>query len=325
MSALAGESARDLARRQREKAGRLSRSADLYERGAEGEEATAAVLTALPVDEWTVFHDLRWPGRRFANVDHVVIGPPGVFVIDTKNWTGRIEVRDQVLRQNGRGREAAVAGVAEAAIAVGELTQAIDPQSVHPVLCFVRDESLTGWARDVMICSTSNLVTMLTTRSAVLSAQHRQMLALELDATLRSAAASPVATAAPISRAAADRPRATRRGTRPAQRRRHRWPDLLKLVSALAIAAIFLLLPGTVTSVADLFGQWFGSNVVKSLQQSDANDGQCPTTRPVKGFTNRAGVRIHRTPGERRYDQAAAELCFDSVLTAEAAGYSAAK
>ena len=23
----------------------------------------------------TVFHDLRWPGRKFANVDHVAVGP----------------------------------------------------------------------------------------------------------------------------------------------------------------------------------------------------------------------------------------------------------
>lgn len=38
---MAGESARELARRQREKAERLTRSATLWERGAEGEEATA--------------------------------------------------------------------------------------------------------------------------------------------------------------------------------------------------------------------------------------------------------------------------------------------
>jgi hypothetical protein len=118
---MAGESARAVAKRQREKAERLSRSAELYERGAEGEQATADALKLLPRDAWTVFHDVRWPGRRYANVDHVVVGPPGVFVIDSKNWSGSVTVRDDVLRQDGRSRERYVAAAADSALAVAEL------------------------------------------------------------------------------------------------------------------------------------------------------------------------------------------------------------
>ena len=116
---MAGESARESARRQRAKAQRLLRSAEMWERGADGEAATAQVLQTLPPG-WVVLHDLRWPGRRFANIDHVVIGPPGVFVIDSKNWSGRIDVRHDVLRQNGRQREKAVAGAADSALALAE-------------------------------------------------------------------------------------------------------------------------------------------------------------------------------------------------------------
>jgi hypothetical protein len=36
-----------------------------------------------------VFHDLAVPGS-LANVDHLVIGPTGVFVIDSKQWTGSV-------------------------------------------------------------------------------------------------------------------------------------------------------------------------------------------------------------------------------------------
>ena len=36
-----------------------------------------------------VFHDLAMPGSP-ANVDHLVIGPTGVFVIDCKQWTGSV-------------------------------------------------------------------------------------------------------------------------------------------------------------------------------------------------------------------------------------------
>jgi Nuclease-related domain len=37
-----------------------------------------------------VFHDLAVPGTD-ANVDHLVIGPTGLFVIDSKQWTGQVQ------------------------------------------------------------------------------------------------------------------------------------------------------------------------------------------------------------------------------------------
>jgi hypothetical protein len=37
-----------------------------------------------------VFHDLAVPGSD-ANVDHLVIGPTGLFVIDSKRWTGHVQ------------------------------------------------------------------------------------------------------------------------------------------------------------------------------------------------------------------------------------------
>jgi hypothetical protein len=59
-------------------------------RGSVGERATAAVLERLPERKWVVTHDLALPGHR-ANIDHLVIGPTGVWVVDTK--TTRAEVR----------------------------------------------------------------------------------------------------------------------------------------------------------------------------------------------------------------------------------------
>ena len=194
---MAGESARESARRQREKAERLQRSADLWERGADGEQATADALKSLP-DTWTVFHDVRWPGRRYANVDHVAVGPGGVVVIDSKNWSGSVVVRDNVLRQNGRQREPTVAGAAEAAIAVHSIVPVVASQHVLAVLCFlVRDEPLAGWARDVMVCSTANVVDFLLTRPEVLPPHVVSEACLQLDAMFRTASLSsaPVAGA----------------------------------------------------------------------------------------------------------------------------------
>ncbi len=58
-------------------------------RGAAGERATAAVLDRLPTRTWAVLHDRRVPGSR-ANLDHLVIGPSGVWVLDTKTTRARV-------------------------------------------------------------------------------------------------------------------------------------------------------------------------------------------------------------------------------------------
>ncbi|MGH8967131.1 MAG: nuclease-related domain-containing protein [Actinomycetes bacterium] len=87
----------------------MQRRAELFEQGAEGEAATARVLATLPPG-WTAIHEVRWPSRRLANIDHVLVGPGGIFVIDSKNWSGRVSVDNGQLRQNGRSREKAVAG-----------------------------------------------------------------------------------------------------------------------------------------------------------------------------------------------------------------------
>jgi hypothetical protein len=63
-----------------------------WARGAAGELATAALLEHLPGRHWVVLHDLALPGSR-ANVDHLVIGPTGVWVVDTKAYRARLEVR----------------------------------------------------------------------------------------------------------------------------------------------------------------------------------------------------------------------------------------
>ncbi|WP_455926143.1 nuclease-related domain-containing protein [Pseudomonas putida] len=49
--------------------------------GLEGELATAQLLSPLLTEGWKLFHDL--PGQR-GNIDHVLVGPQGIFAIETK-------------------------------------------------------------------------------------------------------------------------------------------------------------------------------------------------------------------------------------------------
>jgi Nuclease-related domain len=54
-----------------------------WRRGAAGERHTARLLATLEGHGWAILHDLAIVGSR-ANLDHLVIGPGGVFVIDSE-------------------------------------------------------------------------------------------------------------------------------------------------------------------------------------------------------------------------------------------------
>ena len=71
-------------------AGPSVRDPSRWRRGAYGEVRTASLLEALPPRRWSVWHDLRVPGSR-SNIDHVILGRTGVWVVDSK--TTRAAVR----------------------------------------------------------------------------------------------------------------------------------------------------------------------------------------------------------------------------------------
>ena len=83
--------------------------------GAKGERVTEAALDRLPVG-FIQLHDRRIPGSR-ANIDHIVIGPTGVFVVESKRMRGKLRVRGDTVIIRGR-RTAMVAEVGREADAV---------------------------------------------------------------------------------------------------------------------------------------------------------------------------------------------------------------
>ncbi len=61
-----------------------------YDRGAKGEEYVGSILEELRSDGWLVIHDAE---LEQSNVDHIVLGPAGLFTIETKSNPGPISVQ----------------------------------------------------------------------------------------------------------------------------------------------------------------------------------------------------------------------------------------
>jgi hypothetical protein len=114
-----------------------------WSKGALGERKLAAALAALP--DVVVLHDRSVPGTR-GNIDHLVIAPAGLFVVDAKHHKGRLQIRDKggLFRTDDRlyvgGRDCS--NLAEKmgwqVKAVERLLATVEvSMAVTPVLCFV--------------------------------------------------------------------------------------------------------------------------------------------------------------------------------------------
>lgn len=119
-------------------------STTAWERGAVGEEQMARRLAGLP-DTFRVLHDRRIRGTR-ANIDHIAVGPAGVWVIDAKRYVnqrpvlrvegGCIRPRVESLRIGGRDGTKLVEGMKSQ---VERVTRTLDDPTipVTGVLCFL--------------------------------------------------------------------------------------------------------------------------------------------------------------------------------------------
>ncbi|WP_068825479.1 nuclease-related domain-containing protein [Pseudomonas sp. BMS12] len=131
------------------KAVKVLRTITTTKRGLEGELATAQLLTPLLAEGWQLFHDL--PMKR-SNIDHVLVGPTGVYAIETKYRSKRLSLKGKESAQaEYDGSSIRFAGganehlpVQQAQAVAGELSKWLhgklgEPVSVAPVV------ALPGW------------------------------------------------------------------------------------------------------------------------------------------------------------------------------------
>ena len=106
-------------------------------KGARGEEKVAAILRSLPAP-YHIFNDFVACGRH---IDHVVVGPAGVYAVETKFWRGRVTIEDGDILLDGslpdRSPLAQVLG--EAKLVKEQLVKSGWKGDVTPVLVFASD------------------------------------------------------------------------------------------------------------------------------------------------------------------------------------------
>ncbi|GHD79757.1 nuclease-like protein [Salinibacterium amurskyense] len=139
--------------------------------GAIGERKVGDLLLQLG-PEWAVLHAVP-VGKGDSDIDHVVIGPAGVFTINTKRHPGKkIWVGERMLMVAGQKTDHLRNSRHEAKRAAKLLTKATGfPVDVHPVLAIVEPASFTFRQRpqDVSVMDARRLPRWLKRRRAVLA------------------------------------------------------------------------------------------------------------------------------------------------------------
>ena len=175
----AGDGAAEQSRLAAERVARLKRRLDeadqstkAWDAGAVGERTVADKLSELVPRGWYVLHDVHWPGRPKATLDHVLVGPGGVVVVDSKNWTGEVQVASGVLWQGRYARTQAVEGALAQCAAVASVLAPPHRRLVRPLICMAAQPNLFGITdSDVAVAGSQRVVPAIESLPAVLDQQ----------------------------------------------------------------------------------------------------------------------------------------------------------
>ncbi len=139
--------------------------------GADGEEALSQALAPLLSKGWRELSDLRLPYG--GNLDEVVVGPAGVDVVDSKNWSYSVTVKETTIYTGRYNRAHALDGMAaQVEVVKGALSTLAYPVAVRGFLALTGEtnrghpeESI----RNVQIVGVDNLLDSLLSLQPCLS------------------------------------------------------------------------------------------------------------------------------------------------------------
>ncbi len=246
--------------------------------GAEGEARVGEQLRQLELQGWRMLHDVHWPGRAKANIDHIAVGPGGVLVIDAKNWSGEVRLRHGELYQNGYTRKRETASALEQCAAVSALLEPQHRSMAQGWICLVgQPDVISSTSTGVTVVGIDGLVGAVLALPAVLEQPFVTAIHDHLQGLLTGSTSPAVATTALLDRAKAEssvlaarrtaaaqsvpagRPRATprvRAARRPTRRSRKNQPSFLGSIWRLVLLALVL---------------WWGAGVLQNVTESLSN------------------------------------------------------
>jgi hypothetical protein len=152
---------------------RASQPTRAWRDGARGERATARRLQRLERHGYVVLHDLQVPGSH-ANIDHLAVGPAGVFVIDSKYYRGALQLGGEgMLWYGGYPLAQQLATAVWATLRVAEALQLPPDVPVVPLLVIHRAPVPWGGltVAGVQVIPPSALVDTLGREAVLLAAQ----------------------------------------------------------------------------------------------------------------------------------------------------------
>jgi hypothetical protein len=139
--------------------GELRRRQRAWEKGGRGEQAVIRVLVGMDAG-WHVLADRRWPGTRRANIDVILVGPGGVFVIDVKNWRGNPRVEHGRLWRGEADAQDEVDKLLDQTGAVEDVlaTAGLAPTEVVPLLVMAGRRNMRAHLDRVVLLGEKDLI-----------------------------------------------------------------------------------------------------------------------------------------------------------------------
>lgn len=153
---------------------RLETAADRYYAGAGGEYDVGTILSGLSPE----FHVLNGVGFYGGDIDHIIVGPTGIFVVETKNHGGTVSLKHGRLCRNGKPLDRDY--LRQVRLETRYVKERLDVQAVpavQPVLVFARAKvRVAKSVHGVRICALASLCSLITSPSPFMSADEAKRL-----------------------------------------------------------------------------------------------------------------------------------------------------
>lgn len=183
-AALQADAAQGLADELRRQAADYEQMVANYHAAAASERRLEKTLSPLRNQGFHVLADRQWPGSRKAQVDFLVVGPPGVFIVDAKSWRDvRVERTNQGTRvlQGDDDVTDRFDGLVSLGDTIADILSDVGlaPGEVHTLAVFTNRRDLKATVGGVQLMSEADVVT------SILSAG-RRLPEVEVERVLRA-------------------------------------------------------------------------------------------------------------------------------------------